>query len=64
VLQFPQRAARLRDELLAQSRTLDVQLVLSSNIGCRMHIDAGQAGASRPLPSLHPLTLLAQQWEP
>lgn len=64
VLQFPQRAARLRDDMLPHISTLDVQMLLSSNIGCRLHLAAGLAGQASPLPTLHPLTLLAQQWEP
>jgi glycolate oxidase iron-sulfur subunit len=61
VLQFPERAERLRDDMLAHINTLDVQLVLSSNIGCRLHLAAGLAEHASTLPTLHPLTLLAQQ---
>ena len=64
VLQFPERAGRLRDDMLSHVNTLDVQLLLSSNIGCRLHLAAGIAGQASTLPTMHPLTLLAQQWEP
>ena len=64
VLQFPERAGRLRDDMLSLVNTLDVQLLLSSNIGCRLHLAAGIAGQASTLPTMHPLTLLAQQWEP
>lgn len=64
VLQFPERAALLRDDMLSNIHTLDVQLLLSSNIGCRLHLAAGLAGQASTLPTMHPLTLLAQQWEP
>jgi glycolate oxidase iron-sulfur subunit len=63
VLQFPERAGRLRSDMLSQINTLDVQLLLSSNIGCRLHLAAGFAEQASTLPTLHPLTLLAQQWE-
>jgi glycolate oxidase iron-sulfur subunit len=63
-LQFPERAGRLRDDLLSHINTLDTQRLLSSNIGCRLHLAAGLAEQASTLPTMHPLTLLAQQWEP
>lgn len=64
VLQFPERAARLRESVLMQMETLDVHGLLSSNIGCRLHLAAGLEEKHAALPTLHPLTLLAQQWIP
>ncbi|HTV86832.1 MAG TPA: (Fe-S)-binding protein [Dyella sp.] len=64
VLQFPARASLLREDMLSSIHTLDVQRLLSSNIGCRLHLAAGLAGQASTLPTMHPLTLLAQQWEP
>ncbi|WP_284320469.1 (Fe-S)-binding protein [Dyella acidisoli] len=64
VLQFPERAARLREGVLSHVETLDVRWLLSSNIGCRLHLAAGLDERSSNLPTLHPLTLLAQQWIP
>jgi glycolate oxidase iron-sulfur subunit len=64
VLQFPERAGQLRSDVLSQVDRLDVQMLLSSNIGCRLHLAAGLAGQASALPTMHPLTLLAQQWEP
>ena len=55
-LEFPDRAAALRAPLLdalAQSRA---DLLLSANIGCRLHLGAGTA-----LPVQHPLEFLAGQ---
>lgn len=63
VLQFPDRAERLRDEMLTHIAALDAQLVLSSNIGCRLHLAAGLAEHASTLPTMHPLTLLAEQLE-
>lgn len=64
LLQFPERAAQLRESVLAHITTLDVQGLLSSNIGCRLHLAAGLKEHASALPTLHPLTLLAQQWIP
>ncbi|RDS82900.1 (Fe-S)-binding protein [Dyella monticola] len=64
VLQFPERAAQLRENVLSHIETLDVQGLLSSNIGCRMHLAAGLDEHASTVPTLHPLTLLAQQWIP
>jgi glycolate dehydrogenase iron-sulfur subunit len=63
VLQFPERARRMRDDMLSHVNTLDVQLLLSSNIGCRLHLAARLAEQVSTLPTMHPLTLLAQQRE-
>ena len=63
LLEFPARAAQLRDATLQQAATLDPQQLLSSNIGCRLHLDAGIAQQGLRWPSQHPLTLLAQQLE-
>ncbi|GGA24053.1 glycolate oxidase iron-sulfur subunit [Dyella nitratireducens] len=64
VLQFPERAAQLRESVLMHMKTLDVRGLLSSNIGCRLHLAAGLEETASALPTLHPLTLLAQQWIP
>lgn len=58
MLEFPARAAELRDDTLQQVALLEPQALLSSNIGCRLHLAAGTEGQ---WPMQHPLTLLAQQ---
>jgi glycolate oxidase iron-sulfur subunit len=63
MLEFPQRAARLRDETLQRVAALEPQQLLSSNIGCRLHLAAGLDEQHGMLPQQHPLTLLAQQLE-
>jgi glycolate oxidase iron-sulfur subunit len=63
LLEFPQRAVQLRDDTLRQVATLEPQRLLSSNIGCRLHLDAGIEQQGLRWPSQHPLTLLAQQLE-
>ena len=63
LLEFPERAAQLRDDTLRQAAALEPQQLLSSNIGCRLHLDAGIEQHGLRWPSQHPLTLLAQQLE-
>jgi len=63
LLEFPARAARLRAPGLAAIDALAPQAVLSSNIGCRLHLASGLAGRGSHVPTLHPLVLLAQQLE-
>lgn len=60
MLTFPERAATLRDQTLRQVAALAADRVLSSNIGCRMHLASGMdADAARK--TQHPLVMLAQQ---
>ena len=63
MLEFPARATQLRDDTLRQAATLEPQLLLSSNIGCRLHLAAGIRELDLHWPHQHPLTLLAQQLE-
>ncbi|TAM58238.1 MAG: (Fe-S)-binding protein [Rhodanobacter sp.] len=63
LLEFPARATQLRDDTLRQAATLEPQLLLSSNIGCRLHLAAGIGELELHWPHQHPLTLLAQQLE-
>jgi len=53
MLDFPQRAARLRQPLLDQFTASGASCLLSANIGCRLHMDL--AG----IPVMHPLEFLA-----
>lgn len=64
LLEFPARAGQLRDATLRQAATLEPQQLLSSNIGCRLHLAAGIDQQGLHWPSQHPLTLLARQLEP
>lgn len=63
LLEFPARAAQLRDATLRQATMLEPQRLLSSNIGCRLHLAAGIDQQDLSWSSQHPLTLLAQQLE-
>jgi glycolate oxidase iron-sulfur subunit len=64
MLEFPARAARLREGTLDRITALAPQQLLSSNIGCRLHLAAGLDEQGHELLQQHPLTLLAQQLEP
>ncbi|WP_430387510.1 (Fe-S)-binding protein [Dyella sp. 20L07] len=63
MLEFPERAARLREGTLGQIATLAPEQLLSSNIGCRLHLAAGMDASGHRWPHMHPLSLLAQQLE-
>ncbi len=60
-LRFPHDADRLRDEKLDQAQSLQPDLVLTTNIGCRLHLANGLRERAAATPVLHPLVLLAQQ---
>jgi glycolate oxidase iron-sulfur subunit len=61
--EHPAIATRLRDEKLDQALAPAPDIVLTTNIGCRIHLAAGirERGVSPRV--LHPLALLAQQLE-
>ncbi|MEP7185529.1 MAG: (Fe-S)-binding protein [Rhodanobacter sp.] len=61
MLEYPERADRLRDATLRDLAALHASQMLSSNIGCRLHLAAGIAQQGWNLPTQHPLTLLAKQ---
>lgn len=63
-IENPNQADRLRGEKLDQLDALKADLVLTSNIGCRISLDNGLRHQGRNIPVLHPLTLLARQLEP
>jgi len=61
-IENPGIADALRDEKLAQTAALEPDLLLTTNIGCRIHLGNGlRDGTSPPLDVMHPLALLARQ---
>lgn len=62
-IERPQAADRLRDEKLAQAATLAPDLLLTTNIGCRLHLGNGLRQQDAGMTVLHPLALLARQLE-
>lgn len=61
MLEFPERAAALRDRLLGHLPEPTPDLLLTANIGCRLHLGAGLRERGAPMRIQHPLALLAQQ---
>ncbi|HEY6942846.1 (Fe-S)-binding protein, partial [Dokdonella sp.] len=57
----PSFADRLQAEKLAQVAALAPDLLLTTNIGCRIHLDNGLRARDRALPVRHPLALLVAQ---
>jgi len=60
-IERPQAADRLRDEKLEQASALAPDLLLTTNIGCRLHLANGLRQRGTDIPVLHPLALLARQ---
>ncbi len=54
-------ADQLLEEKLDRTRTLAPDIILSSNIGCSMHMAAGLRRAGIKVELLHPVSLLARQ---
>ncbi|MET0231523.1 MAG: (Fe-S)-binding protein [Rhodanobacteraceae bacterium] len=61
--EHPAIATRLRGEKLDQALDAEPDLVLTTNIGCRIHLAAGIRERGVSLRVMHPLALLAQQLE-
>jgi glycolate oxidase iron-sulfur subunit len=60
-LRYPDIADPLRDERIDQVDALAADLLLTSNIGCRLHLAGGLRARGRAIDVLHPITLLARQ---
>ncbi len=60
-LEQPQIAGPLRREKLQQTLALTPDVLLTSNIGCRIFLGNGLRQHGETLPARHPLSLLAQQ---
>jgi glycolate oxidase iron-sulfur subunit len=61
MIRHPAQAARLREPILEQVPADPGQIVLTSNVGCAMHIAAGTTAAGLDIEVLHPVELLARQ---
>jgi hypothetical protein len=55
------RGRRSPDATLQQPAVQEASQLLSSNIGCRLHLASGIREQGLKLPTQHPLTLLSQQ---
>jgi len=61
MLSQPQVADTLRDAMLEQVRASDARLLVSTNIGCALHLQAGLNDTSKAIEVLHPIALLERQ---
>lgn len=61
MIDHPDMADRLRQDKLDAIGQLTPDLLVSSNIGCALHIAAGARAAGLRLELIHPVTLLARQ---
>lgn len=60
-LRYPAIADPLRDARLDQVEQTGADLLLTSNIGCRLHLGGGLRARGRAIDVMHPITLLARQ---
>lgn len=60
-LEFPRRAAAYREKVLATLPQPAPDILLTSNIGCRLHLSVGLQERDSAVKVEHPLTLLARQ---
>ncbi|MBN8741058.1 MAG: hypothetical protein BGP24_20160 [Lysobacterales bacterium 69-70] len=60
-LRHPAQADALRDERLDPLENSGASLLLTSNIGCRLHLANGLRERGHAVEVLHPVTLLARQ---
>jgi len=61
MLTHPTNADALRDEKLASIKHLDARILVTSNIGCALHLAAGLRAMNLSIEVMHPITLLARQ---
>jgi glycolate oxidase iron-sulfur subunit len=61
MLEFPRRAAAQRQRVFENLPEPLPDLLLTANIGCRLHLGAGLRERGTPIGIQHPLVLLAQQ---
>jgi glycolate oxidase iron-sulfur subunit len=59
----PEMADRLLRHKLDAVTAAAPDVLVTSNLGCALHLAAGLRAADRPLPVMHPVTLLARQIE-
>lgn len=60
MLSQPEMADALRDDMIDEIRAIGADVLISSNLGCAMHLRAGLAQAGIDIPLQHPVQLIAQ----
>ena len=61
MIRHPEIADELRDRKLRQLETIRPDILVSSNVGCALHIAAGMRNTGLAIEVIHPVTLLARQ---
>ncbi len=60
MLSHPVMADALRDDVVAEIIQLQPDVLLSSNLGCALHLQSGLKQAGLDIPLHHPVQLLAR----
>ncbi len=61
MIDYPDMADSLRQDKVDAIQNTQLDILVSSNIGCALHIAAGLRKSGRKLRLIHPVSLLAQQ---
>jgi len=61
-INYPSQAASLLNRKMNSFDLSQVDIILSDNIGCSLHISTSLSAYNKPLHVMHPLSLLARQW--
>lgn len=61
MIDFPDMADRLKQDKLDAVQAIQPDILVSSNIGCALHIAAGLRQSRRKLEVVHPVSILARQ---
>jgi glycolate oxidase iron-sulfur subunit len=60
-LRHPHMSDALRAQKLDQLETIAPEILVTSNVGCRVFLDNGLRQRARPIEVVHPIVLLARQ---
>jgi len=60
ILSQPQMADVLLDDIIDEIKKMEADVLISSNLGCAMHLKKGLAQAGINIPLQHPVQLIAQ----
>jgi len=60
MLSQPEMADALRDDLIDEIRSMGADVIISSNLGCAMHLREGLQQADIDIPLKHPVQLISQ----
>ncbi len=60
MLTQPEMADALRDDMVAEIRAIMADVLISSNLGCAMHLRAGLEQAGSDIPLQHPMQLISR----